>query len=313
MSIWLSVVMPVHGGATYLGATLESAAAEVAGDAGVEFRLYNSLADDGAARAIADGFTGRLNMVWQDVPQLGPWTAKTNLGVAEARGTHIAMLHQDDLWLPGHLAALRAARDAGGVMSVAPSRFVGPAGQDLGLWGLPFAPGVHAGADFARTLLVQNTIAIPSPLIAREAWAACGGLADALWYTADWDLYLKLARAGEVYVRAAATTAFRVHAKSLTMTGSRDAAAFRAQHEQVLARHLPDLAPLPQGLERRARAGIAVNCALAAAANGQRAGLMGAAGRVCTLGPMGALRFIRESRLIDRIRPRLRLMLSGGM
>ena len=95
-----------------------------------------------------------------------------------------------------------------------------------------------------------------------------------MWYTADWDLYLKLARAGEVYVRAAATTAFRVHAKSLTMTGSRDAAAFRAQHDQVLDRHLPALAPLPRGLERRARAGIAVNCALAAAANGQRAGLM---------------------------------------
>ena len=309
MTIWLSVIMPVHGGATYLGATLESAVAERPD--GVEFRLYNSLADDGAARAVADRFAGRLNMVWQDVPHLTPWTAKTNLGFAEARAPHIAMLHQDDLWLPGHLAALRAARGAA-VMSVAPSRFIGPQGQGLGDWRLPFAPGMHAGADFARALLVQNTIAIPSPMIARAAWDAAGGLDDALWYTADWDLYLKLARAGEVHVRAGVTTAFRVHSKSLTMTGSRDAAAFRAQHEAVLDRHLPALAP-PRAQERRARVSITVNCALAAAANGRRAGLAGALARVFALGPVGALRFLHETRLTDRLAPRLRLMLAGRM
>jgi hypothetical protein len=31
---------------------------------------------------------------------------------------------------------------------------------------------------------------------------------DALWYTADWDLYLKLALAGDVLVRAGRPRAF---------------------------------------------------------------------------------------------------------
>jgi len=313
MSIWLSVIMPVHGGAAYLGATLESAAAEVAGDRNIEFRLYNSGVDGGATRAVAARFAGHLNMVWQDVPHIQPWTTKTNLGVAEARGSHIAMLHQDDIWLPGHLAALRAAQKAapGVVLSVAPSRFIGPAGQRLGTWGLPFAPGVHNGHDFARTLLVQNTIAIPSPLIARAAWLASGGLEEALWYTADWDIYLKLARAGQVQVRPTATTTFRVHAGSLTMAGSRDAAAFRGQLEGVLARHLPALAPVPRAVARRAEASITMNCALAAAANGHRTALAGALAGMAALGPVGAWRFLRETRLIDRLRPRLALALFG--
>jgi GT2 family glycosyltransferase len=310
--------MPVHHGAQHLAATLESVAAEVARQAepsGVELLLYNSGLDGGAARAVADRFAGRLELMWRDLPEMTAWTAKTNVGVAEARASHVVMLHQDDLWLPGHLAALRdaisVAPDA--VMAIAPSRFVGAQGQALGPWHLPFAGGLHDGRDFARTLLVQNSIAIPSPVIARAAWQASGGLDEALWYTADWDLYIKLGRLGDVLVRPTATTAFRVHGGSLTMTGSRDAAAFRRQHEMVLERHLPALSPLPRGIEARARASIAVNCALAEAANGHPRALAKAFWQLATLGPAGAARFLKEARLVDRLRPRVTQRLAGAL
>ena len=118
----------------------------------------------------------------------------------EARAAHVSCCTRTICGCPGHLAALRdAITDApDAVMAIAPSRFIGEAGQALGRWGLPFAPGHHAGRDFAQTLLVQNSIAIPSPVFARQAWQACGGLDDALWYTADWDLYLKLGQLGDV-------------------------------------------------------------------------------------------------------------------
>ncbi len=310
--------MPVHHGARYLAATLNSVSAEVAGQAepgGVELRLYNSAQDGGVARAVADRFAGQLEIIWRDLPQMTAWTAKTNVGVMEARAAHVVMLHQDDLWLPGHLAALRDAitHAPDAVMAIAPSRFIGEAGQALGRWGLPFAPGHHAGRDFAQTLLVQNSIAIPSPVFARKAWQASGGLDDALWYTADWDLYLKLGQLGDVFVRRAATTAFRVHGGSLTITGSRDGAAFRRQHELVLERHLPSLSPLPRGIEARARAGIAMNCALAAASNGHPGGLAKALWQLLKLGPAGVARFLKEARLVDRLRPRLALRLSGAL
>ncbi|KUR80679.1 glycosyltransferase family 2 protein [Novosphingobium sp. FSW06-99] len=313
MSNWLSVIMPVHGGAALLGATLASVAAEQPD--GVEFRMYNSGDDGGAARAVAREFADRIDIVWQETPGCKPWTAKTNLGVGEACAPHVVMLHQDDVWLPGHLVAVRAAivENPDAVMSIAPSRFIGPDGRDLGAWRLPFAAGRQDGRSLANTLVVQNSIAIPSPVIKRSAWLETGGLDNELWFSADWDFYLKLAVLGDVVVRPQATTAFRVHGGSLTMTGSRNIADYRAQHEIVLARHSAALAPVDGSTLRRARASIAMNCALAAAAQGRRAGLLSALLRLAALGPWGARRCLAETALIDRLRPRLALARAGAL
>lgn len=314
MTPWLSVVVPVHEGARFLGATLEAAAAER--PAGVEFLLYDSSDDGGASRTIAEGFADRLALRHVATPELKPWTAKTNRGVREAAAAHVAMLHQDDLWMPGHLAAVRAALAAApeAAMTVGPSRYIDAGGRDVGAWDLPFAPGLHDGAEFAATMIVQNTVAIPSPVIRRAAWLQVGGMDEALWYTADWDLYLKLAAVGPVHVREAATTAFRLHGSSLTMTGSRKADEFRDQHEVVLARHLPAVpAPVRARQERLARAAVAANCALAAGSRGGLRALARGLGAVALLGPLGWGRFLRQTRLVDRVMPRLRLSLTGVM
>jgi hypothetical protein len=310
---WLSVVVPVHDGAGFLGATLAAAAAER--PEGVEFLLYDSGNDNGAAQRIAEGFADRLIMRWHATPEMKPWTAKTNRGVAEARAAHVAMLHQDDLWLPGHLTALRAAiaEAPAAPLSIGPSQFVSAADKAVGHWRLPFSPGLVDGGDFRSTLIVQNSVAIPSSCIRRDAWLACGGLDEALWYTADWDLYLKLAAHGPVLVRPVETTAFRIHGSSLTMTGSRDIAAFRAQLEAVMQRHESSL-PARQraGQLRLARASIAVNCALAAGVGGGWGTLWQGIGTTLGLGA-NLPRFLRETRLVDRSLPRLRLVMAGRM
>ena len=311
MTPWLSTIVPVHGGAHFLGATLASVAAE--GAAGVEVRCYDSGNDGGAARGVAMGFADRLDIVWTDTPHVRPWTAKTNLGVQQARAGHIVMLHQDDLWLPGHLAAVRRAADGGAALSVGPSRLIDKAGRDVGGWRLPFAAGPMDGTDLARTLIVQNTIAVPSPVIRRDAFLATGGLDDGLWYTADWDLYLKLALTGEVMVRDTATTAFRLHGQSLTMTGWRDLADFAEQHAIVLERYLPRLAPLPPRVEACARASIAINCALAGASAGQWRHMGAAVAALARLGPGGAMHLLGETRLADRVVARAKLMLAGEL
>lgn len=311
---WLTAIVPVHEGAAHLRATLAAAAAER--PEGVEFLLYDSGDDDGACQRIAAEFADRLDLHYVATPECKPWTAKTNRGVAEARAPYIAMLHQDDLWLPGHLAALRAAiaRAPGAAMSIASSQFVDDRGRNIGRWRLPFRAGLHRGAAITETLIVQNTIAIPSPVIRRDAWAAVGGMDESLWYTADWDLYLKLAQYGDVDVRPGLTTAFRVHKGSLTMTGSRRHDEFAAQHEVVLDRHLPTLAARArQRQEPLARASVAVNCALAARVARQGAGQRGALGQLLHLGPLGLGRFLAATRLIDRALPRLRLGLARGI
>ena len=311
---WLTVVMPVHNGAQFLDATLASATAER--PEGVEFLLYDSSDDAGASQATALRYAHDLAIRYTATPECKRWTAKTNRGVREAAATHVVMLHQDDLWRPGHLAALRTllAQVPDVPLSIGPSHVVSGDGREMGPWRLPFAPGMLPGADFAETMIVQNTVAIPSAVIRRDAWMTVGGLDDNLWYTADWDLYLKLARLGDVHVRDAATTAFRLHGGSLTMTGSLDPSDFRGQMTQVLARHIASLKTERRGpQERLGRAAIEVNCALAAVSRGNWRELLRAASAMLALGLHRLPAFLHQTRLIERTIPRLRLSLARGM
>lgn len=312
--IWLSVIVPVHNGAHFLDATLASAAAEC--DDGVEFLIYDSSDDDGACQRIAGHYAATLKLHYHRAHDCKPWTAKTNRGVAEAKGTHVAMLHQDDLWLPGHLAALRSAIDRApmAAMSVAASQFIDAKGHRVGQWTLPFPRGLCAGPAIAEKLIVQNTIAIPSPMIRRDAWLAVGGMDEALWYTADWDLYLKLALHGEVDVRPETTTGFRLHGSSLTMTGRHDGVSFARQHDIVLARHLPSL-PVDARTRQEplARASKMLNCTLASLSARNSADLPALFRALWNVGPGRMGQLLRETRIIERFLPRLRLGMAGGL
>ena len=137
---------------------------------------------------------------------------------------------------------------------------------------------------------------------------------NTLWYTADWDFYLKLAAAGPVVYHPEALTAFRIHGSSLTVSGSRDAADFEQQMQIVLDRHRGLLSPeAADETLRMARTSIAINTSLANAAAGSRTALFSALGRLLTLWPMQLLHYWQWSRFGERVIPRLRLRLAGRM
>jgi hypothetical protein len=310
---WLSVVMPVHDGAHHLPATLASVAA--CQPDGVEFLLYDS-SEDTACADIAATYSDRLTLRYVAMPEVRGWPEKTNLAVANAKARHIAMLHQDDIWLTGHIDAVRRAiaQHPDAAMSIAASRLIDVNGRDLGRWSLPLPHGLSTGHDFGRRLIVQNFLAIPSPIIRRDAWLALGGLDPSLWYTADWDLYLKLARTGDIAIRPETTTAFRIHGNSLTMTGSRTPGAMQEQLEAVLQRHgIWFGVEQDRGLQARARASAAINCCLAKGAAGESRWLLPMLSSLLGLGPVNGLRYIHESRLADRVLPRLRARCAGAL
>ncbi|MGB7654495.1 MAG: glycosyltransferase [Novosphingobium sp.] len=313
MTPWLTVIIPVHNGAPLLDAALAGIAAE--NPEGVEVLILNSAEDDGAARRISDSYADRIAIVWHDRPDLPNWTYKANAAAQLAHAPHISVLCHDDFWLPGHLDSIRRslARHPDAVMSVAPARFAGPDGKLLGPWGLPFAPGLVSGQEFGSAMLVQNTVAVNGAVLQRDAYLQAGGFDEALWYTADWDLYLKLARIGAVDVRPEVTTAYRVHGNAQTLTASRDIAEFRRQLDEVIDRHLLAFTSAHSAVDRRVRASVEVNCALALAASGKRTSLLRTLLHLLRLGPRQILRFFDETRLIDRLRPRLRLALTGGL
>lgn len=302
----LSVVMPVHRGGAWLDAALASVRAD--GREEVEIVIRDSTPGE-SCEPIVRQHADRLRIDYAYQPEIPSWTRKTNLAVEAASATHICHLHQDDLWLEDRLAVARemimAAPDA--ALLLTPAMIVDGAGEPLGKWRPPFRPGLVEAAAYRDALLVQNSLAIPAPVFRRDAYLAAGGMDESLWYTPDWDLWFKLAEQGPVYYDPRVVTAFRIHKNSLTMTGDRG--EFAEQMNLVLERNLrPGVKT-----ERISRTSARINALLSEAALGHSSALIKAIAIFLALGPTDGGRYIRYSRIIERVLPRLKLRFAGAM
>lgn len=312
---WLSVILPVYRGEEWLDRTLGSVVPDA--DAGVEVVIIDS-SPTPDTMAIVKSFADRLTLSIIEPAGVDGCSPKMNLGVARARADHVTWLCQDDLWLPGRLAAVRRwiAERPDAVLHLAPTAIIDRADRQLGICRCPLdeTSAPLDRATLLERLLVQNFVAVVSPVIRRDAWLACGGLDLDLWYTGDWDLWLKLAACGDVVYHDEVTGAFRVHGSSTTSIRSRDTADFTAQLRTVVERHIAAVPSEHRAAVRRlAEASIAVNSAIAAAAGGELGKLVGAFASVAALGPVGALRYLHCSRLVERVLPRVRARLAGAL
>jgi GT2 family glycosyltransferase len=312
---WLSVIMPTYNGAEYLPQALASLRASA--HSGLELVAV----DDGSTDETVDllkeyGRDHRLELIRQG--HGGNWVASSNRGLAAARGEYACFLHQDDAWLPGRLGTLRPLTAAypGATLFVHSVQFIGPGGERLGQWRCPLrsSRGPIPAGLVVRKLLVQNCFAVPAPLFRRRDVAAAGGMDERLWYTADWDLWLKLAASGETVYHPRPLAAFRLHPWSQTARRTSDVTEMRWQLETVLNRHLPGLRGSPRfaGIESAAR--LSVECNLWLAACRRRpispSPLLWAA---AAAGPSGFFRYLFDSGIIGRVAARLRLALLASM
>jgi glycosyltransferase involved in cell wall biosynthesis len=310
---WLSVIIPSHNGERWLAAALQSVADQK--DAEVEVIVIDGSETD-ASLDIVDSFAEQLVIRAQRRPDLRSWTEKTNFGVERARTDRICILHQDDLWLPNRCAEIRRwlSTQSNAVMHLHPCYIIDGCGRRLGLWRCPLPANerpVPAHMLIER-LLVQNFIGIPSPTIRRDAYLRVGGLDNALWYTADWDLYLKLAAIGSVYYHSSPLACFRVHKNSLTISGSRDSVDFRNQHQAIVDRHADKLSPKARAeILPIAAASFDMNTALAAVMTGRFFQIGKVLVSILMLGPRGIYRYFYYSRIVDRVIPRLRALVAG--
>ena len=311
---WLTAIIPVHNGQRWLAAALQSVLAQQ--DTGIELIVVDSSEGD-ASLQIVERFSAELPIRAYSRPDLLSWMAKTNFAAENAQSDWICMLHQDDLWLPRRTAEIGKwiARRPRAVMHLHSADVIDAVGRRLGRWRCPLPAGEAPVPTqlLLERLIVQNFIAIPTPTIRRQAYLAAGGLDPQLWYTADWDLYLKLAGLGDTHYSAETLAAFRIHSQSQTMSGSRNLGDFRLQMQTVIDRHIGKLTQRQRETRRLAAASVAVNVALAAANRRHWARLFTAGLRLLALGPRGIRRFVDYSRIVDRAYPRLRARLTGGL
>jgi hypothetical protein len=190
------------------------------------------------------------------------------------------------------------------------SWFIDALGRRVAQWQCPLPAGrVLPGSLVRERLLIQNFIAAPAPLVLRRVALDVGGLDEALWYSADWDFWLKIVSTGSIFYLPAALTGFRLTPGSQTITRSTAAEEFRRQLEVVLSRHLT-ASPVDEAVQRAAHFSVNVNTAMAAWIHGQPTSVSALLFEFLAIGPRASLRYVRDSRILDRVLGRARIRLQ---
>jgi GT2 family glycosyltransferase len=307
---WLSVIIPTYNGSKYLATALDSILVQQDGE--LECIVIDDGSTDRTLSIVAD-FQDRLNIKLITKARAGNWVANTNQALKEATGRHACFLHQDDLWLEGRLAQIKnaIAAEPQASLYLHDSVFIDEQGKPLGLWRCPLSTkqNLVSAQAMQEKLLIQNFIAIPAPVFRREAALEVGGLSNDLWYTADWDFWLKLAAQGDTCYIAQPLAAFRVHGDSQTIRRSSGVAEFRQQMRLVVDKHLP--AQPNKEVTKVAFFSTEVNTTLAAMVHGKSPNLLKLAGSFIWLGPTGWRRYWQDSRIQERVSARLKAKLQA--
>jgi glycosyltransferase involved in cell wall biosynthesis len=215
----VSVAVPTCNGAAHLAEALHS----IMRQEGVAFELIvcDDRSDDetiDVARATA-GDRARIEINTERLGLAGNW----NRGVGLSRARHVTVFHQDDVMLPGHLAAQAAAFRADPAIAL-----VASASEVIDAEGSPIAPDVvEPGGLGPRDTIFEpgalaaqmgrgNPLRCSAVAVDRAAFAEVGGFDPAYQYLPDWDLWLRLSRRWKVAWLSCKTVQVRWHAASET-------------------------------------------------------------------------------------------------
>jgi glycosyltransferase involved in cell wall biosynthesis len=186
----VSVVVPTHNRSGLLALTLRSVLWQR--DVDLEVVVVDDGSTDDTAEVVAALGDPRLRRVHHPTPK--GVSAARNRGIAEAGGQWVAFVDDDDLWAPDKLARqLQAARDTGRAWAYAGAVKVDIEQRLLG-GSTPPPPPEEVMARLPRWNPMpggcSNAIASSTLL------QATGPFDRQLVNLADWDLWIRLARAG---------------------------------------------------------------------------------------------------------------------
>ncbi len=312
---WLSVLIPTYNGASYLSATLDSIVLQDEAD------IECIIVDDGSTDAtlkIVESYKNQLHIQVLQHARRGNWVASTNEGLISAHGEYVCFLHQDDIWLQNRIKQLKKILQNHLDVDIIlhPSYFINAHNQVLGNWKcpLPAYPKVIQPDVILEKLLIQNFIAIPAPLFKRKLALEVGMLQESLWYTADWDFWLKIMSKSKAIYYPQPLTGFRIHPESQTLKRSSLPDGFREQMKQVAAKHLTIWeapARKKKQIEKISFFSCEVNALLAIKFHGAiKVTSWKMIKSFIGLGPVNLYLYVQSSRIVERVVSRLKANLS---
>ncbi len=222
----VSVVIPTYNRPHLLPRAVEAALGQTAAadceilvvDDGGEVDLHPLLAPH----------AGRVRLIRREN---GGLAAARNTGIAAARGEFIALLDDDDAWLPGKIKRQLAAMDRhrAAVLCTTRTDNVAPDGMRTARRLPPIA--FDQPVDCLPALLEWNFVPPSSVLIRRSVLARTGGFAVHLRQAEDYDLWTRLAAQGPFVCLAEPLTLYAV-----ATPGSLSGNSLRQMQYEQLAR-----------------------------------------------------------------------------
>ena len=265
----VSVVLPVHNGAPFLHAAIESLLQQTFSS--LEIVVVDDGSDDGSL-GIAQKFAASDPRVTVLALAHGGMAHALNAGVAASRGRYIARMDADDISYPDRLRKqvdfLEANPEC--VLVGCAIEVMDESGAPVGF--LYYDGEHHAIVD--NLLNGRSGIAHPTVVVRREALLAAGGYDAALYPSEDFGLWLRMCEHGDLrnlqepllrYRRHDQAVSIRDHNAQVTMTAAIVTKARKARGLRLLrtrkarqsspqARYHFDCARLALSAGRRLRA-----------------------------------------------------------
>ncbi|WP_164738134.1 glycosyltransferase family 2 protein [Frigidibacter oleivorans] len=245
----VSVILPVYNRAASLAPALDSVLAQTVPPH--EVIVVDDGSTDGIMAALAP-YAGRIRLIRQANAGVA---AARNTGLAAATGDWIAFQDSDDLWTPGHLAAVArdlAAAPADVVCHLGDVHYLGE-GYREGLFaikGRQFPPDRAERVDDALPLVISG-MTLQAAAIRADVLRRMGGFDTGMRMLSDTALFCLLALEGPFLVTAAPMAdIIRLpgDGDSITSLTRKDPAYARQMH----CRYLQALAARPLSPARRA-------------------------------------------------------------
>ncbi len=186
----ISAIIPTYNRAGSLHTALVSIYAQ--NGAGVHFDVEIVVVDDASTDATPELIGKHPAVRYIRLPANRGVSAARNAGIQASRGRYIALLDDDDIWLPNKLlqqvGALEAHPEAAAVYSPYVGRGPGPRDEQT------IGDDPPSGSLFRALLLRGNRCGPPiAVLVRRDAFDAAGGFDEGVPTGEDYDMWLRLA------------------------------------------------------------------------------------------------------------------------
>jgi glycosyltransferase involved in cell wall biosynthesis len=215
----LTVAVPTCNGGTYLAESLRSILAQA--DLAFELVVSDDRSDDESVELVraTAGDRARIEVNSERLGLAGNW----NRCAALARTPFVAIFHQDDVMMPGHLAAHVATLTSddrlglvGGAVDVIDDRGVRVPETVVERGGLGSVNRILEPNQLANAMVAGNPLRCSAVTHRIATHADVGGFDPSYRYVVDWDFWLRVSRRWKIAWLARPSVRVRWHPQSET-------------------------------------------------------------------------------------------------